>query len=359
MTEEAPKKLSVKPCFASKYPDLLKQWDYKSNSISPYEITVGSSRKIWWICEKGHRWNTTVKNRTKRLSGCPYCSGKHIFKGFNDLGTVHPELLAEWDWEKNTDITPYDIGSMSRKKVYWRCTKNHSWIAIVSHRSRGSGCPYCAGKKAIKGETDLATINPDLSSEWHPTKNGTLTAEMIMAGSGKKVWWKCNNGHEWMAAVYSRNSGKNCPFCKKRMPVNGESDLESVNPKLASELHPSKNGELTAKMLRPNSGRKVWWRCNKGHEWEATVYSRNTRESGCPYCSGRRAIKGETDLVTLNPDLAKEFHATKNGELKAEMMTISSGRKVWWRCRKGHEWKASIAHRNNGEGCPYCAGKAK
>ena len=62
----------------------------------------------------------------------------------------------------------------------------------------------------------MATINPKLSKEWHPTKNGNLTPIKITPQNPKKVWWKCakNEYHEWKTSVVNRNyRGDGCPYC--------------------------------------------------------------------------------------------------------------------------------------------------
>lgn len=70
--------------------------------------------------------------------------------------------------------------------------------------------------KLVKGTNDLATVNPTLAEEWNYEKNGTLTPDQVTAGSEKKVWWKCEFGHEWEAIVLSRNRGNGCPICAGR-----------------------------------------------------------------------------------------------------------------------------------------------
>ena len=102
---------------------------------------------------------------------------------------------------------------------------------------------------------------------------------------------------------------------------------------------------------------KVWWRCRQcGNSWFATVASQNDKiEHGCPYCSGRLVIKGKTDLLTLFPEIAKEWNYEKNGDLKPRDISSKSGTKVWWRCSEGHEWKATVGNRtHNNSGCPRC-----
>ena len=99
---------------------------------------------------------------------------------------------------------------------------------------------------------------------------------------------------------------------------------------------------------------KVWWVCTKGHEWEAVVKNRALLGSGCPYCEHRAILKGYNDLATLKPELAKSW-SPKN-QRKPSEYAISSNTEVLWICENGHEWKARIADRSEGHGCPYCAG---
>ena len=123
--------------------------------------------------------------------------------GMNDLETYckknnKEDLLNEWDNEKNGTLNPSDISYSSSKKVWWRCSKGHEWQAKVSNRVyRNDGCPFCSGRYAIKGETDLQTLYPDIAKEWHPTKNGDLKPSDVTAKSGISVWWQCKKGHAW------------------------------------------------------------------------------------------------------------------------------------------------------------------
>jgi DNA-directed RNA polymerase subunit RPC12/RpoP len=141
------------------------------------------------------------------------------------------------------------------------------------------------------------------------------------------------------------------------LKITEEYNLGKLYPNLVREWHPTKNSGLTPYQILPKSNKKVWWKCSQGHEWQVVIYHR-TSGSGCPYCAGQRATK-ENNLVKRNPELAEEWHPTKNGKLKPEDLMPHSGKKVWWMCKKGHEWKASLDNRSRGTGCPYCAGKRK
>ncbi len=268
----------------------------------------------------------------------------------------NPILMAEWDWEENNKIglNPNLLSCGSIKKAFWVCKKGHKWYSNISDRNRGSECPYCSNNKILKGYNDLATINPKLAKEWNYEKNNGLKPNMVTAGSNKRVWWKCEKGHEWLAYIKTRNNGSGCPYCAGQRAISGYNDIATINPKLAIEWNYKRNGDLKPEDFTANSGKKVWWRCAKGHEWQATVNDRSNGY-GCPYCSGRYAIKGENDLGTINPKLAREWNYERNGNLKPEDFTVGSRQKVWWKCDKGHEWQATIADRNIGTNCPICS----
>ena len=197
-----------------------------------------------------------------------------------------------------------------------------------------------------------------LLRQWHPTKNQPLTPDTVSSGSSRKVWWRCEDGHDWQCAVYARTSaGTKCPYCAGKRPVPGKTDLAALFPDLAEEWHPARNLPLTPEQVLPGSHRMVWWVCGKGHEWQAPVKSR-VAGCGCPVCAGRAVQPGENDLAATHPGLAEEWHPTKNGALTPRDVTAGTRRKVWWRCAKGHEWRAQVSARaGSGTGCPVCSGR--
>lgn len=197
---------------------------------------------------------------------------------------------------------------------------------------------------------------PHLVKEWHPTLN-KLRAEDVTYKSNKKVWWICsrNRDHVWEAIVHSRTRGNCCPFCSGHK-VNFTNCLATVNKSLASEWHPTKNGQLKPTDVTGSSNKKVWWECKKEkrHIWLASVNNR-TNGNGCPYCSNKKACK-DNCLATLNKKLSSEWHLTKNGKLKPTDVTISSDKKAWWICKNNnlHVWKSRVKDRTRGSGCPFC-----
>ena len=125
-------------------PELMKQWHFEKNSGEiPSSITLGSKKKVWWSCSNGHEWEASVNHRAKGR-GCPYCSNKKVWPGFNDLQTRFPNVAQEWAYDKNVGITPADILPHTNKRYWWRCKRcGHEWQTSPNHRCSGQRCPQC------------------------------------------------------------------------------------------------------------------------------------------------------------------------------------------------------------------------
>ena len=178
-------------------------------------------------------------------------------------------------------------------------------------------------------EASLRALQPDLVSQWHPNRNDPLVPEQFFPQSNRVVWWLCSKGHEWKAAISTRAKGIGCPYCSGRLATH-EKNLSKLRPDVAVDWHPDKNHPLEPKDFTPFSHKRVWWRCQKGHEWQSTIANR-IKSRGCPYCLGIRA-SSERNLAILHPDLSREWYYEKNISLKPEEITPGSGKKVWWRC---------------------------
>lgn len=489
-------------CIENSKEELLEQWNYERNSpLSPNQCTPGSGKKVWWRCRKGHEWESPIGVRTSG-SSCPYCSGRRVIPGETDLATINPKIALEWHPVKNEGITPRDVKAGTHRKAWWLCPQcGHEWQATISSRGiNGNGCPECGKRKISKSRQtpkagqSLLERCPDIAAEWNYSKNGALKPEDVPARSSHKVWWICAEKHEWVASVSNRAGGRGCPICSNRIIEAGFNSLAVLNPELAAEWHPSKNEHLTPYAVAPSSNRKVWWMCERGHEWQATINNRVKR--GCPECSKARRvsfpekaiffythqqyqdavenyrpnwlngreidvfipsiqtgieydgeqfhrdirfdiekdclcerngvrlirvrepecpklekqkdvyclknrsekeleavicnilqqlnsgaegmlklpeiniaadrseiydligyIERESALSSTHPQLAKEWHPTKNGTLTPDKVTKGSDKVVWWMCEKGHIWDTSISHRVSGHKCPICSNK--
>jgi hypothetical protein len=325
----------------------------KNTGIDPTQTRTGSHLRVWWLCFEGHEFEAVVNNRCNKNSRCPYCAGKLPIQGETDFATKHPDLVKEWH-PKNT-TQPSDYLPTSSAQVWWQCAAGHEWEGTLRSRAIGHGCAYCANKKVLPGYNDLAFKAPHLVAEWSP-KN-TESPSQFLSQSHKKVWWVCSAGHEYEAAISNRFRGSGCPYCSGAKATAGVNDLTTLRPDLASQWHPTKNGDLTPADFTLGSAVKVWWKCVRDHVWKGDIKDRVTRGYGCPYCSNRRVLVGYNDLATTHPALANQWHPTKNKEFTPQMVTAGSDQPVWWLCEKNHEWQAAISLRSSKNGCPTCANK--
>jgi len=250
------------------------------------------------------------------------------------ISVTHPELAAE---AVGWDISNFTAGS--GEKVKWKCKQGHVWDAAINSRSKGRGCPFCSNKKILIGYNDLATTHPEIAVEAYEWDSSTLTM-----GSHKKVEWKCQKGHIWISRVVERAQSNGCPYCSGHRVMAGFNDLGTTHPEIAAQLV-----NVDPKTISSGIHRKLIWRCSKNHEWDAPVHSR-ARGVGCPVCSGHRFVIGENDLATKFPLIAAEAYLWD-----PKIVSVSSHKKVEWKCQKGHIWVSSVKNRSSGKGCPSCA----
>ena len=305
----------------------------------PTEFSAGSNKKFDWQCTNGHKWKSSILNRTYANSGCPICTNRKVLTGDNDLWTTHPEIAKKaFGW----DPAKFTFGS--GKLVEWQCNKGHIWKATISSLSKGSGCPVCSNHKIISGINDIATTHSEFLKEvhgWDPRQVG--------AGSDKKVLWKCNRGHIWKVSPESRFSKRKvsgCPVCSNNALLTGINDLATTYPEIATEAYGWNPSEVIA-----GSNKKREWKCSIGHIWMISPEQRTgNKKSGCPYCANKKLLIGFNDLATRYPDIAAEADGW-------DTTTVITGHsKRAWKCAKGHRWIAEILSRTStGTGCPSCA----
>ncbi len=334
--------------------NIAPEWDDEKNGGKiPDNMAAHSHAKVYWKCNNNHSWQTSPHARISGKTGCPFCAGKLPIIGKTDLATVFPDIACEFDIEANNGKLPTMFTAHSSYRAFWKCEKGHRWQESIDRRVHKNTCPFCSGKRIVSGKTDLETIAPHIASEWNYQKNCTMPSQYAPS-SGKKVWWLCSKcGNEWEDTIshrYQRNSG--CPYCLGRKVLVGFNDIFSTSPELKNEWDFEKN-HISPYEYTSGSNTSAWWKCSAGHSWEAPISRRKT--SGCPYCNHQRALPGETDFVTLYPDLAKEWNYERNTGIDPSHIKGGSDKKYWWKCVNGHEWIATPNHRTTRkEGCPYC-----
>lgn len=239
-----------------------------------------------------------------------------IVVGINDLktwcqnnGEYGQQLLQEWTGidEANNTIDMRKVSYASTQKVQWKCKEGHEWVAEIHNRVprgtrlHGTRCPYCYSKKVsdknslIKWCKQNGEYGLQLLQEWTGLDENDNPIEIneISYASNKKVQWKCNKGHVWIATVLHRTYGRRCPYCAGK----------KVSEKNSLKTWCEQNGELGKSIMKEwvgldksynavkmhevpyGSHKKVQWKCSKGHEWVAQILSRTSCKSGCPYCN--------------------------------------------------------------------------
>lgn len=134
-------------------------------------------------------------------------------------------------------------------------------------------------------------------------------------------------------------------------------NLREIAPHLVKEWDVERNGSNSLEHFWNPKNDYPHWTCSKQHHWQMRWDARVDQNQGCPYCSGNRAIPGETDLATKFLEIAKDWHPTLNGDLKPTEVKPFAHKFVWWACPEGHkDYRQQISKRTaRGTGCPECS----
>jgi predicted GIY-YIG superfamily endonuclease len=247
------------------HPELAKEadgWDPN--------IWILSTEYVSWNCQNGHNYVAQVVER-RRGKGCPYCAGKKVWKGFNDLATTHPELAKEADgWDPST------LSAGSHQSMQWKCQFGHITRTVVKARAiSGNQCRVCKNQEVLPGFNDLETLYPEIALSIVNHNPG-----LIIPGSNKKYNWKCPMGHEFIQSVNQRVNGQGCNICAGKRILPGFNDLATTHPEVAREAY----GWNPVEIFGGSHLRKPF-KCSEGHTYSATIKDRTVKGSGCPECS--------------------------------------------------------------------------
>lgn len=289
MTQRRPNLLKTK------YPELYTQLDKEKNAgIDLDKLSAGSHKKVWWTCEKGHSYLSTVYSRTSGRN-CGICSKRVVVPGVNDLLTTHPDLLKSIS--PNNTIPPETVTSGSAKKLLWVCDNNHEWSAQVKNIVAGYWCPTCSGRVPITGVTDISTSDPDIVSKWW-SPNNEVAPSSLSRGSDRECLWLCSSGHEYLMTVYRRISlGRGCPYCSGQKVLVGGTDLETVRPDIATWWSPENAKKPSEVTVSSNYAPKL--ECPKGHIIQMRLCEISYRVNLCARCAPNNKSATETQLYGL------------------------------------------------------------
>ena len=336
------------------YPELEKEWHPTLNGeLTPYDVMNKSGKKVWWICPRGHIWQTKVEKRT-RGTGCPKCDNKTSkpeIRIFAELKTIFSSIKHR-DKIKGKELDlyipelklgiEYDGSYFHKDRVKFDIEKNDFF--------KGNGIEVLR----IRDHTLNKINSDDIICSSHEISKKDI--DNILEKIWSKFKLKANQKKQIECYLDKKDftNKKEFNLLQSYFPNPMPNKSLAKNIKVSNEWHPTKNGKLQPENFSLASGDKVWWQCSKGHEWEATIASRTNLHSGCPFCAGQRASK-ENNLKIDYPEIAKFWHKDKNFPLMPEEVTSGSGKKVWWQCSKGHEFerivKDNVRYKNS---CKIC-----
>jgi hypothetical protein len=390
------------------YPELAKEWHTEKNGYAtPFDFGVLSNIKVWWKCKNNHEWETKISNRTKTVarnqkSHCPECKGR-VLKEYNTLAKINERVSLEWDYSRNEGLSPNNIKYNSNKLIWWKCKFKHEWQTKVYHRTiNNSNCPRCSMASSLPEIRIYSELSKLVNNVRHRFILDKLTEIDIylpnynLALEYDGVYYHKNN-YERDLSKNKLLKSKNIKLIRIReegLPLTDENDVivskkifskiefnkvikkivslqietkiftqyldhenfineelyrkiqyflpappyqESllVNyPEIAKEFDLEKNSPLTPELFRPKSGKKVWWRCQKGHSWQAVIANRTFKKSGCPKLGCKKTERKESkySIFYSYPELMKEWDYEKNKNLNPKSIRPFSKQACWWKC---------------------------
>lgn len=333
-------------------PDIAAEWNYQKNTFLPSEVVPGSNKKVWWVCDRKHEWQTSVAHRTKMGRGCPKCSNQ---SSRNEI-RILTEFLAVFEkvqhrsrhggFELDIVIPEYNA-AVEYDGAFWHNDKSEQDEEKQKHVT-------ALGLKLIRvREEPLPKIN-----DWDiiVPRRGDIKKRIL----DELICWITDHNNkndavitEYLSEAQFKQELKYRAYLEAFPSPLPEVSLMAVNPEVAKEWHPSLNAPLEPYNFLPNSTFKAWWLCSNGHEYQQTIVRRNHTGSTCLKCKS---------FGSTHPEIAKMFHPTKNNERTIFDFTYGNNERFVWRCLDNpeHEWvlspKQMTAPRKQ-KHCPYCREK--
>lgn len=335
-------------------PDLVEKYDFEKNEEAELDfntLTARTSAKAWWKCNVcGNSWFATVASQNDKIKhGCPYCSGRLVVKGKTDLLSQNPLLAEEWDYEKNTS-SPDEILSHSNQKVWWKCKEGHSWKAQVSNRANGAGCPRCNAENvnSFCEQSVYFYIKQAFPDAINSDNHIGMELDIFIPSKNIAIEY---DGEAW------HRSAKKTSIDVRKNDLCKSHNIELIRirePKLEAI-------ENCTVFIRKNST------ANETLDdviSEVLIYlgisdfSVDTKRDTSMILEQFATKKYDNSLAFLFPEIAAEWHPTKNGNLTPDKVNKMARYKVWWLGKCGHEWQMPISSRSHQQqGCPYCNSK--
>lgn len=348
--------------FETKYPEFKSLWDYEKNDelgIYPNKIKYNATKPlVWWKYDCGHSYQCSLYDKVirNRCKNCPICSNKILLKGKNDLLSQFPNLIVEWDYEKNDDLLPSEVLYGSNKYAWWKCKYGHSWKARICDRTRlNYGCPTCSGHSSLAEIALLLLLKNNYIDVQSRVKISGLEYDIFIPSLNLLIEY---NGWSWHKDKVFRDIKKyenalenNYNYCC--IIEHNKNDLEDINKSFLSIYNfitVEVSGKRSLYNICVNSLSKMY---KLGFLDKLIIVDKNIDFMAREYLN---KMNFNDSLLVKRPDIAVEWHPFKNGLLKPSQFSCGSNYKIWWLGKCGHEWEATICHRAlRGDGCPICS----
>ncbi|MBO4736529.1 MAG: zinc-ribbon domain-containing protein, partial [Paludibacteraceae bacterium] len=365
------KKMQPKPgksfyewCIEKNKEYLLDEWDTENNDNNPRDYKYASDRSVNWVCSVcGHRWTSSIKNRTLANSGCTKCGVETVRKcrmtpkKGESLAEVLPKVAEEWHPTKNSKLTPKDVKYGSAREFYWLCPRcGEEWKDSVCHRLMGRSCPNCSkhrrvsfNEKAIYVGLKKTFPEIEMIENYRNKPCGITEIDIFIPSISLGIEYDGRRHHQYLEKDLKKDRA-----CK-------ENGIKLIRVK-----------EYFSTYFGPTPD---YWIYKSGSEKELTDVIKKIEKliaircgiekykSKCDVKKNRIEIydciiqyDSKNKLSVDYPEIAKEWHPTKNGKTKPEFVSSKTHRKYWWKCSVcGHEWEAKVENRTvNKSGCPEC-----
>ena len=335
-------------------PELEEEWDYEKNQeigLNPNKLVAGSNKEAYWICSLGHKYKAYISNRALKHTGCTFCSGQQVLKGYNDLATTRPDLLLEWDYELNSKkgIFPDNVMRGSHQLVHWICPFGHKYTKEIHARDGGKGCTVCSKESQTSFPEQalyfyIVKVFPD-------TLNRYGRPEIDIYIPSLKL------GIEYDGAYAHKNKQVSE---EKKNKIIKDRGIDLIRIKEVTKLKKDSKDIIYCKANSNNTFlNEVIIKLEKVINKTYKLYIRfnpDIIKDRIKIEEQYISLRKENSIANKYPEIAKEWDYEKNCQIKPEYITCGTHRKYFWICENGHSYQCSPRDRINGRGCEICSG---
>lgn len=319
-------------------------------NIEVLERYIDAKTKILHRCKiDGYEWKVAPQNITQGC-GCPVCAGKAVLAGYNDLATTHPYLVSEWDYEENGLLLPTMVSHGTERIVGWICKSGHKYKCSVYDKAKGLQCKVCnlENRKSwqeLRVYYYIRKYFPDAISGHKNNADGLPELDIYIPSLKFAI--------EYDGAYYHKNPEKD----KQKDDICNTLNIHLV--RIREYGCPQYDSNCDFIYLENNDGRDLV------NAIRSVLQTLNIKEPDIDFMRDSGKInnlvyhkKLENSLQERYPEVAQDWHPTKNGNLTPEHVSQKSCKNVWWLCHTcKYEWLSTITNRTSkNQKCPNCNG---